>query len=160
MRKYLLTAILMLASLLAGAQSSQGFKFSVGVGTKYMTDTHALDFSPELGFHYRANEKNMFGLGLMVDCVYKREDIFLSYTYDFLSKPASPYIEGRLGANIFYEKSIGCYMSIQGGYKVLLGKKLPLRMGLTTDLYQIDSEKIEKRRKCVIGIGLVLRTEF
>ena len=164
MKKYILPIILLFASLLAGAQGSEnlssGFKFSIGVGGKYMTDSRALDVSPELGFHYRANDKNMFGAGLAIDCIYKRENLFLSFTHDFLSKPASPYVEARLGANNFFEKSIGGYLSVQGGYRFSLGGIIPFRIGLTADIYQVESVRVESGRACIIAVGLVLRSEF
>lgn len=164
MKKYFILPALLLASVWAGAQEKElprrGFTFSVGIGVKYVTDLQEADISPEVGFHYRLDAQNMFGLGLMYDAVSVKEDLFLSYTHDFLLKPASPYVEARLGMNRFLTSSIGGYAGVQGGYRFILGRKTPFRVGLSVDFYGVPSRYALDRRTKSISIGLVIRSEF
>lgn len=164
MKKLFWAAVLLLVSLVAGAQEKElpgkGFKFSVGIGGKYVTDWQEADISPEVGFHYRFDAKNTAGLGLMIDCVSKKEDIFLSYTHDFLRKPSTPYMETRLGLNNFCERSAGAYIGLQAGYRFILGRRIPFRVGATVDFYRVDAIHPEGARTTSIAAGLVLRSEF
>ena len=164
MKKFFISLALLLVSVWAGAQEKKlppkGFTLSVGVGAKYVMDRKEADFSPEVGFHYRLDAQNMFGLGLMYDAVSVKEDLFLSYTHDFLLKPASPYAEARLGVNNFLTSAVGGYVGVQGGYRFILGRKTPFRVGLSMDFYGVPSRYALDRRTKSISIGMAIRSEF
>lgn len=155
MKRVLVLSLLSLMTLMASGQEravlSKGFKFSVGVGAKYSFIRGEADFSPELGFAYRLDDKQMFGLGIMYDFPYGWDSVYFNYTRDFLNKPTSPYLEARIGATGYSEHRLGSYLGLQGGYRFLLGNKVPLRVGLTGDFYSA---------KAIVSLGLVLRTEF
>ncbi len=162
MKRQVITLCLLLTAVFAGAQENvglkKGFIHTAGIGAAYKINDHA-DVFPELGVGYRVNAKNAFGIAGQLDCVVLKANLFLFHTYDFLSKPSSPYIEYKAGVYDLMSRP-GWLLGVQGGYRFSVAKKIPLRIGLTVDVNQITLLVDGGRKTEKVSIGLVLKTEF
>lgn len=163
MKKVLLTVLFLFPILILNAQEnvvpSPGFKCSLGVGVKYVTDWKEIDIAPELGFHYRLDAKNMVGASLMYDCVSNKEHIQLIHTYDFVEKYNSPFAECRIGIVHFLKKSPGGYLGIRAGWRFMIGQKIPLRLGVTMDVDRVPG-RLSSEKTNSVSFGIVLKTEL
>ena len=129
-----------------------GFIHTVGIGIMNHFNPRIkdlnLDVTLEAGVGYRFDKHNTLGVAALVNCLSGwTTNVFFTHTYDFSDKPQSFFLGYEVGAaDVFHET--GWHLGIETGYRLLLGKKVPLRLGLSAE------------RNQVFSIGLTARLEF